>query len=64
MLSLYKPDPNCLDCKGTGKIQLLITEVDCDCLKYLDEVNLSEDHSFVPEDSDAIINIILIGEAI
>ncbi len=26
------PDPNCPYCKGTGKIQLLVSSVDCECV--------------------------------
>ena len=25
------PDPNCKDCKGTGKITLALSVVDCEC---------------------------------
>ena len=28
-----KPDPNCPDCKGTGKVILLTSSVPCKCLK-------------------------------
>jgi len=30
-----KADPNCRWCKGTGKMTLLITTVECDCVSRL-----------------------------
>jgi len=34
------PDPNCKDCKGTGKILLLNRTVECFCL---DKIEIVED---------------------
>jgi hypothetical protein len=38
-------DPNCADCKGSGKITLLIKTVDCRCLdrKPSDEIVIREE---------------------
>lgn len=40
-----KPDPNCKDCKGTGKIILFTSISECDCVKrgqgfpeFIDEI--------------------------
>ena len=47
-------DPNCKDCKGSGRILLLNKSVDCDCIKdVIKEIyDIAKDNDSPTKDGD------------